>query len=455
MKSKIPASLKTNPRYQAFNIVEKVEKQQAYSNLLLQKAFEQGQLSAKDGGLMTEIAYGTISRKLTLDYFLTPFLTKAKRVDEWVRILLWTAIYQIDYLDRVPNHAIVNETTEIAKLIGNPGVGKFVNGVLRSYLRQGHPAFEAIQDPIERLVVEISMPRWLIEKFLTELSLEEVKELGEDLLRPSKASARVNPGTMSREAALERLRQEGYEVEASTVSPDGIVAAKGHLAGSELFRSGVITMQDESSMLVAPAMALEAQHHVLDACAAPGGKTTHIARYLESAAGGRVTALDIHQQKVKLIQENAERQNVADRVVPQQMDARQVDTSFAPETFDRILVDAPCSGLGLLRRKPDIKYSKKPSDFQQLPAIQFAILKSVSDCLKVGGILTYSTCTMAPEENQAVVAAFLQEHPNFEQIAVHGSAHIPKAVVGKAVQLYPQMYHTDGFFISCLRRKSK
>lgn len=451
MGKKVPARIKRSTRYVAMALLTKVETQQAYSNLLVNQAMMEAGLSEKDGRLLTEIVYGAISRKLTLEFYLAPFIANAKKVEPWVRQLLLLSLYQLEYLDRVPAHAIVDEAVEIAKARGNVGTGKFVNGVLRSFQRQGAAAFETIKDPVERLGTEISMPRWLTEKLIGLLGMEAARELGLSLFEPSKVSARVNTALIDRDTAIHQLAEEGIEVTLSELSPFGIVGAKGFLAGSTLFKEGQLTIQDESSMLVAPALQIEATHQVLDACAAPGGKTTHMATYIDETQGGRITALDIHAHKVKLIEENASRLHVSERIIPQVLDARKVGDEFPDEFFDRILADVPCSGLGLLRRKPDIKYSKKEEDFVNLPRIQLEILESLATKVKQYGIITYSTCTIASEENQEVIAAFLAKHDNFEIVPVVGSEKLQASADG-TVTIYPHQYQTDGFFICCLRR---
>lgn len=444
---------KKTVRYVALEALERISKGGAYSNLLLRDLIKKSELNEKDARLLTELVYGTVSRQLLLDYYLTPFIQKAKKVEDWVRLLLQLSLYQMLYLDKVPSHAIVNEAVEIAKTRGNIGVSKFVNGVLRNIQRQGVAELTQIKDPIARLAIEISMPQWLVEKFIAEMGYEQTRELGLSLYEPSQVSARVMTKSISRAEALAQLQAEGIEAKESLLAPEGIVGQKGFLAGSSLFKEGKITIQDESSMLVAPALQIEPMHQVLDACGAPGGKTTHIATYLDGKQGGQVTALDIHAHKVRLIEENAERLGLADVVTTKVMDARTVSENFAPETFDRILVDAPCSGLGLMRRKPDIKYNKKPSDFEQLPTIQLAILESVAPTLKQGGLLVYSTCTIVSDENQQVVEKFLAEHADFEQLPFSASKALDQSITNQTLTLYPQVFQTDGFFISCLRKK--
>lgn len=446
---------KKTSRYLAMSILEKTDENQSYSNLLLNEAIQKNNLSPADARLLTELVYGVLQRKLTLDYYLSAFLSEDKKIDSWVRNLLRLSIYQMVYLNKIPAHAILFEAVEVAKKKGHIGVSKFVNGVLRNAERKGFKSISAIQDPIERLSIEVSMPKWLIEKFVDEIGFNETKKLGEALLVPSHSSARVNVPFLTVTEALEAMQEEGFDVRPSKVSPVGIISDGGHFASSPLFQSGQLTIQDESSMLVAPTMQIEPHHQVLDACAAPGGKTTHIASYLSAEAGGKVTALDLHAHKVKLIQDNAKRLHVDKVVEGRTLDARKVDEVFEDEIFDRILVDAPCSGLGLMRRKPDIKYTKQPKDLLQLQKIQLAILTSVAPKLKVGGLLVYSTCTITTEENQGTVEAFLKNHPNFEKVSVAVEENLTANIKNDLLQIYPQDFGTDGFFISCLKKKSK
>ena len=320
--------------------------------------------------------------------------------------------------------------------------------MLRTLQRQGATDLSELTDPVEHLEIAASFPRVLIDYLTPQLGFEKTSALAFSLLTPSHVSARVNPMKISQKGAVNALLEKGYDVEISPLAKAGIIGHKGFLAGSFLFKKGWLTIQDESSMLVAPALQLTPEMNVLDACAAPGGKTTHIAQLLTT---GTVTALDLHPHKVKLIEENAERQLVAERVDAHVLDARFAHENFAPGTFDRVLVDAPCSGLGLMRRKPDIKYQKTPEDFLKLPQIQLDILESCAQTLKVEGIMIYSTCTLTKEENQGVVTAFLARHPEFrlEEVQVEGAQRL---VQDKMLQLLPQDFQTDGFFISCLKK---
>ena len=423
----------------------------SYSNLTLDAVLKANRLDDRDAHLLTKIVYGVIQHQLTLDYDLQPFVGKRK-LDPWVRVLLQGAVYQMLYLDKIPTRAIFYDATEIAKRRGHAGVAKFVTAVLRRLQREGVPSLVAIKEPIERLSIASSTPRWLVAKLIDQLGQAKAESILASINQPASASIRVNTTKTTRAALQQALNDRFADLKPSAVAGDGLVAAGGHLAGTPEFDHGWYTMQDESSMLVAPSMTLAPDAQVLDACAAPGGKTTHIAQFLDPEAGGKVTALDLHPHKVRLIAENAARLGLADRIDAYAMDARQAGDQFAPQSFDRVLVDAPCSGLGLIRRKPEIKYEKRPEDLDRLPAIQLAILDQVAGLVKVGGRLTYSTCTMAKEENQEVVAAFLATHPEYQQIATPGRERLAKVSDPLALQLFPDDYGTDGFFIATLTR---
>ncbi|MFD1432967.1 16S rRNA (cytosine(967)-C(5))-methyltransferase RsmB [Lacticaseibacillus yichunensis] len=441
----------SNARALAVSILEQLELRGGYSNLALDAALAKAHLDPRDAGLVTTIVYGVLQHQLTLDYDLAPFI-KDRKLDLWVRILLRTAVFQLVYLDKIPARAIFYESTEIAKTRGHVGLAKFVTGVLRAFQRDGAPSLDDIEDDHERLSIATSTPLWLVDRLIAQQGMAKATSILSDIDRPSAAALRVNTTRTTREALQQALALE-FTLTPSEVSPVGLTSEGGHLVQTYAFSAGDYTMQDESSQLVAPSLAIEPDNLVLDACAAPGGKTTHIAEYLDPDKGGRVIALDLHPHKVRLIDQNARRLGLQKRIDSRVMDARQAGDEFAEETFDRILVDAPCSGLGLMRRKPEIRYAKQPSDLEALPAIQLAILKSVAPLLKRGGRLTYSTCTIVNEENQDVVAAFLAASPDFEQVAVPGAEALIHAHGAPALQLFPDDYGTDGFFIASFVRK--
>lgn len=426
----------------------------AYSNLQLEKIIDRSSLNDADRRLLTNLVYGTIQHQLTLEYYLDAFVKPNQKLQPWVKMTLLVALYQMLYLDRVPNWAIFDEAIQLAKERGHEGIRRFVTGVLHAVDREGVPDVSQIADPTERLSVTYSMPQWLVTTLQQPLGEAKTESILKTINQPAAQSVRVNTAVTTVDAAIQALEAVGYTVDVSTVSGDGL-RVDGHPANhSELFENGQLTIQDESAMLPVEALQVQPGDQVLDACAAPGGKTTQIAAALDPQAGGQVTALDLHAKKVKLIAQNAARLRVADRVNAMALDARKVDDEFADDTFDKILVDAPCSGIGLVRRKPEIRYDKTPEDSQHLQKIQLAILDAVSKKLKPQGLLVYSTCTILDTENADVVASFLQTHPNFEAVRVTTTRNVKADRTTDTLSIYPDDFDTDGFFVSALRRKA-
>lgn len=444
---------KKNVRETALDLLESVEKNQSYSNLLLNNAIKKNEINQKDIGLLTELTYGTLQRKMSLDFFLQPFLKGNKKIETWVKQLLRLTLYQMVYLDKIPDRAAIFEAVEIAKKRGHKGISGMVNGVLRNIQRQGLPSLDSLNDPNERLAIETSHPLWLVKRWVDQLGFEQTKQMCELNLTAPLQTARVNLTKTTIDDCLAQLAEEGFEVEGSPAIPEAIMCLRGNLANSNAFKEGLITIQDESSMLAAHALGASENEKIMDACAAPGGKSTHIAEKLQNT--GQVVSLDLHEHKVKLINDNARRLNLTN-IVTSTLDSRKVQEHFEKESFDRILLDAPCSGLGVMRRKPDMKYTKKETDLLQLSTIQMNLLNAVSPLLKKGGILVYSTCTVDREENQHVVASFLKEHTDFEG-DVSVKERMPEAIQplvnGYELQILPQDIGSDGFYIACLRKK--
>ena len=431
-----------NAREQIVRVLEEVFEQGAYSNIALNQALEHSQLSDKDRSFVTEVVYGTVARKITLEWYLAHVIEDRTKLDPWLYYLLMMSLYQLVYLDRIPDHAIVNEAVRIAKR-RKEGSEKFVNAILRKLLREGLPAIDTIKRKNKRYSVEYSLPVWLVKKLIDQYGEKRALAIFQSLFVRNKASVRVTDASRLEEIA------EATGAECSVLSPVGLVKSSGYFAGTDYFKEGLLTIQDETSQLVAPTLGIQGEEEILDACAAPGGKTVHMASYLTS---GHVTALDLYDHKLALIEENAQRLGLADKVKTQKLDASQVHQVFPTDSFDKILVDAPCSGIGLIRRKPDIKYNKDLQDFESLKAVQLEILSSVCQTLRKGGIITYSTCTIIAEENQEVIQAFLESHPDFEQVALdHPCKDI---VVNGCLAITPEQYLTDGFFIAQLRKKA-
>ncbi|MGM9986569.1 MAG: 16S rRNA (cytosine(967)-C(5))-methyltransferase RsmB [Bacillaceae bacterium] len=441
----------------ALDCILAVHKNGAYSNLLLNNEINKSNLNGKDIALLTELVYGTIQNETLLNYYLDPFFKNPKKVEPWVRYLLQLSFYQMILLEKIPDRAVIFEAVEIAKKRGHKGISSMVNGVLRSLQRNGHRSTEEIKDEAMRISVETSHPLWLVKEWITQYGVETTRRICEINLTPPVATARVNVMKTSVAEMMDVLREKGFDVEEGDLSQDAIKLLKGNIAKTSEYEQGYVSIQDESSMLVARALGVKEGQSVLDTCAAPGGKTSHIAELLHNT--GKVMSFDLHKHKAKLIRQQVERLGLTNVEVGT-CDARKITTAVGEQKFDRILIDAPCSGLGVIRRKPDIKWSKTKEDVLKLVEIQKEILNEVSSCLKDNGILVYSTCTIEKDENEEVINHFLQTHPNFE-LDMTLSERMPNVLVDSGavkngqIQVLPSMFGTDGFYIACLRKKVK
>ncbi|MCC3379788.1 16S rRNA (cytosine(967)-C(5))-methyltransferase RsmB [Paenibacillus farraposensis] len=446
---------KQTAREVALDVLIGVEQEGAYSNLELNRRLQQAELSASDVGLATELVYGTVARRNTLDYYLNKFVQKGTaKLQAWVRSLLRMSVYQMVYLDRIPDHAVVSEAVTIAKRRGHQGISGMVNGVLRSMLRE--PDKLRIPDDLsaeERISLEHSHPQWLVKRWIQQYGVDTAEAICRANNEPPAVSVRVNTTMTSRDQLLGEMLAKGMDAVPSAVSPFGIVVRSGgNMALTSWYTDGLLSVQDESSMLVAEAVTPEPGMLVLDCCAAPGGKTAHMAELMKDQ--GRIIANDLHTHKHHLIQEQAERLGL-DAVETVTGDALELKERYAPASFDRILLDAPCSGFGVIRRKPDLRWTKTAQDVREIAQLQHELLESVAGLLKPGGILVYSTCTIEPDENEGQLARFLSEHPEYELAKDHlfpdVSYDVNDARRG-SVQLLPQHFHSDGFYIARLRR---
>ncbi|WP_125768714.1 16S rRNA (cytosine(967)-C(5))-methyltransferase RsmB [Companilactobacillus furfuricola] len=437
-----------NSRALAVEVLLKVLRNKAYSNIEINNVLKNSDLSDADSRLMTNIVYGVLQHKYILEYQLKPYI-QDKKVEQWVMIVLMTAIYQMQYLDKIPEHAIFNESVEIAKVNGNKGVGNFVTAVLRNYQRHGFQELPKGKSSYA-LSLRYSTPVWLVDLLVKQQGMNKAINVLESINQASDISIRVNTNKTTVEDVKERLARQGFEMKQSPISSVGLTCKHGNLVNTQEFVDGLFTIQDESSMTVAPALGVQPNDEVLDSCAAPGGKTTHLASYIKD---GSVMALDIHKPKTKLIKENSQRLGYENIIKTKALDARKAKDNFEPGSFDKILVDAPCSGLGLIRRKPELRYFRKPEDLLDLQRIQLQILNSLTGLLKVDGTMVFSTCTFDAEENEDVVMKFLQDNDNFEVVPVKHESSLDKNVHDGVLKLFPDDYFTDGFFVAALRRK--
>ncbi len=422
-------------RLAATKILYDVAMNGAYSNVALAQTLRAEKFSDLDRKFCTELVYGTIKAGSSLDWKISKYLSRPlAKVDEKILAVLRVGAYQIFFLDRVPNSAAVNESVELAKKFCGIGAAKFVNAVLRSAVREPHKSDFPTGDDLKSLALRNFHPLWLVKLFAEEFGLDAAKKiLIFDNTEPP-LCLRVNFLRTTREKILDALKNSGVQAEPSTFAPEGIVCTKNHGALDKFqpLRAGLCQVQDESSMTAARFLNPQAGEFVIDCCAAPGGKATHLAELMQNR--GRIVAADIYETKLEHITQNAERLGIK-IIEPLLIDAQNIGEKFFNQA-DKVLVDAPCSGLGVLRRKADIRWKKISAELNDLPALQEKILASAAETLKRGGVLVYSTCTILKRENQDVVEKFLAAHGDFKLV--------------ETKIFLPHVTNTDGFFAAKL-----
>ncbi|MCM3289456.1 16S rRNA (cytosine(967)-C(5))-methyltransferase RsmB [Paenibacillus sp. MER 180] len=446
----------------ALEVLVQVEKEHSYSNLQLNQALQGANLPRVDAGLATELVYGTIQRLNTIDGVLEQKVQRGlSKLKPWMRNLLRMTAYQLHYLDRIPAHAAINEAVTIAKRRGGQSMGGFANGVLRAIMREPNLwDTPAGSDPVSRIVWEHSHPAWLVSDWVDAYGEADTAAMCEANNRPPHGSVRVNALRTNREKLLADMKEEGLNAMPSSLSKDGIVAeGAGNLALSKWYRNGELSVQDESSMLVVEALRPEAGMRVLDCCAAPGGKTTHIAERMGNT--GEVVANDVHAHKVALIADQAERLGLTS-VAMMNVDASTLSRELPSGSFDAVLLDAPCTGFGVIRRKPDIKWAKRPEDVASIASLQAELLDQAAQLVRPGGRLVYSTCTVERAENEDVVRRFLayaaEEGWELDDAWKAALPAEPLAAALKRspegmLQVLPHDAESDGFFIACLKKR--
>lgn len=425
----------------AFQTIQEIFNDYAYSNLRINEVLSAGEVSSIDKPLYTELVYGTVKRKMTLDFYLRPFVKT--KIKSWVRQLLWMSLYQYIYLDKVPNHAIINEAVNIAKYRGGPHNGNVVNAILRTIFRSELPTLDSIKNEKQRMAIEYSMPKWIIEHWITHYGVETTREIASSFFEQTASTVRVNTSISKVEDVVLQLQQEGYEVEIDATIPYCLHLKGRPIIEPDSFIKGNISIQDKSSMFVGYLMGVEDNDVILDACSAPGGKACHIAELLSPS--GHVDATDVHKHKIGLIKENINKLQLKN-IRAFDHDA----TKPYKDVYDKVLVDAPCSGLGVLRHKPEIKYVQTQQDIQDLVELQLQILDNVKDNVKPGGTLVYSTCTIEQLENENVIYTFLKNNKEFEFESI---THPVTGEQVKTLQILPQDFNSDGFFITKIKRK--
>lgn len=423
-------------RNAAVVVINDVFEHGAYANIALSKVLRTTNLRDIDRRFCTELVNGTIKCGASLDWIITRYVTRPlNKIDPKILSILRLGIYQMQFLDRVPPSAAVNESVELAKSV-SIGASKFVNAVLRSIHRDPSKAAFPTDDSPQSLALRTFHPTWLVERWIDQFGLERTKKILDADNQPPPITLRVNRLKNSRAELLEKLRALGADAQPSALVEDAIICKKlGALENFAPLAQGLCIIQDESSMLAARALDPQPNDFVIDCCAAPGGKSTHIAELMGDR--GMVIAVDVHEHKLKLIADNSARLGLK-IVKPLLLDAREIGDEFKGRA-DRVLVDAPCSGLGVLRRKADLRWKKNPIEFEQLSKLQSEILSSAARALKAGGIIVYSTCTLERAENEGAVENFLSVHKDFTLV--------------EQKTLLPTVDGSDGFFYAKLKRQ--
>lgn len=419
-----------NARTLAHLALNKITYEQAYSNIILNDLLRKYPLSSEDVSFCTKLFYGTVQNKIYLDYQLEPYL-KEKKQKPWVINLLRLALYQMFFLS-VPDYAAINEAVTMAKK-KNKALGSFVNAVLRNVQRNGKRSLEYL-NPLMRLSIEYSYPFWLVELFVRDYGVLETEKIlaAEKEERPLFIRVNRLKGTKEEvEAAL----KENYDLETTPLPL--AYSTTGAIQKDPIFLSGKITIQDLSAQYVALILAPKNTERIIDLCAAPGGKTAHLADLMENL--GEIIACDIHPHKLELMEKGFKRLGV-ENVKTHLLDVRTVHNAFPKHSFDKVLADVPCSGLGVTQHKPDIKYSLDKNMIAELVLLQREILEAGWELLKPGGDFVYSTCTLNREENEEQIQEFTKRHPEAEIV--------------EEKKILPYEYASDGFYICKLRRLS-
>lgn len=447
----------------AYQVLSKVEQSGAFTNLALQQVLRGKKVEPRDKALATEIIYGTIQRRRSLDALLQPYSSRSlSALDGTARTLLRMTVYQLGFLDKVPAYAAIHEAVELCKS-NRPSAAGFVNGVLRAFSRDSKPVTQRLEEAAaaapsraDGLGILHSYPTWLVETLAKAYGEDRTVSMLAASNDRSHLSVRVNHLRTDRTTLLRQLSDELQDsVFPSQLSQDGLRLTKGlDVEAWKPYQQGLVTVQDEAAMLIAPLLQVGEHAEILDMCAAPGTKTTHIAELQEDK--GRITAVDIHQHKLDLLEGASQRLGLHS-IHTVAADARALPQGVSGPAYDAILLDAPCSGLGVLRHRPDIRWKRTPDDVLSLHNLQMELLTNAAQLVRPGGIIVYSTCTLLPEENEQVVAAIVANEKSglvWDDIR----ADLPEALReyvpdgSSGLFITPDMYGTDGFYMARLKK---
>jgi 16S rRNA (cytosine967-C5)-methyltransferase len=445
----------------ALRVLHAVDAEGAYANLALDRALEVSRLPAADRALATELVYGVTRWRGRLDHVIDHLsTTPAAELPPWIRNILRMGVYQLLHLDRIPARAVVSEGVALAREFGHRGTAALANAVLRRAVAEAGrvPLPGPEEGDARRLAVEGSHPEWLVARWLGQFGSEETERLCRVDNEPAPLTLRVNLWRTTPAEAAAALACEGVRTVPGRLFPEALVARAGPpLRELEAYRCGMVSAQDEGAMVASRVLAPEPGWLVVDACAGAGGKTTHLAELMRNR--GRVVAVDPYRHKVRLLEGAARRLGLG-IIETRCADARTLPTSELAGRADAVLVDAPCSGLGVLRRRPDLRWRLKEEDLPRLVRLQKEILRAASSCVRPGGVLVYSTCTIERSENQEVVEGFLAESHEFTMDnaarrlagAGVGTRGLTALSEGPYLTSGPQSGGPDGFFVARLVR---
>jgi 16S rRNA (cytosine967-C5)-methyltransferase len=434
-------------RQSALELLYEIEYQDVLSSEAVLRLSEQTDLSAEDRRLAVRLVYGVLEQKLRLDYDLQQLSkTKLSKLDPKILILLRMAIYQMQFMDRIPVSAAVNEAVKLAKKKGQH-LGGFVNGVLRNYVRtkDGLKLPDRKENESLYLSVIYSHPLWLVAHWVSLFGAEFAEALMKANNETPPLTVRINRLKSDAGNVKAQLAQDGIESELCENNAYALTIHSGQdsmIQNWPAYQTGLLYVQDLASMLVADVVDPKPGERILDLCAAPGSKTTHMAEKMNNQ--GWISARDVSDKKLEKIKQNAKRLGL-EIIHPQAADGLIFDPE-ASKAYDRVLLDAPCSGLGIIRRKPEIRYKRTMEDVLALTAIQTQLLENASHYVRPGGILVYSTCSVEKDENECRVNAFLETHPEFQLVQT------PWSDEDGYIRRYPHMHQTDGFFIAKMTR---
>lgn len=422
-----------NVRKLALEAINKITEDKGYSNVVVNETISKFELTAEDKSFFTNLVYGTVQNLITIDFYLQPYLDN-KKTKGWIKNLLYMSVYQLLFLE-TPEYAVLNESVDIAN-IKSHAIGSFVNAVLRNFLRNGLRTLDNLDD-IEKLSIKYSTPLWLVSYLLKDYPIDIVERILQESIIIKNDCLRVNTLKATKSQIIEMYTNENLEFKESNFVDNGLFVNES-IIKHKSFIKGLVTVQDISSQKVAEVMAPKENDRIIDLCSAPGGKTAHLAAIMRNT--GEIYACDIHPHKLKLMEKNFKKLGVTN-VKIQLINANDVSKYVLEQSFDHVLADVPCSGLGVIGHKVDLKYHINLDSIEKIKIIQKQILESTYNLVKIGGFYTYSTCTINSEENNLQIKEFLEKHPQFEIVYEE--------------TILPFEHNSDGFYICKMRRNDE